>query len=641
MLLRNMIGLMRLIFLVVLVLVFYPSFAQQLEPKKENGKWGFVNKSKEWVVKPKYDEVKPFQEDVAAVRLKGKWGFIFESGKWAVKPKFSQANGFSEGKAGVVDIKDLNGLWGFINKQGEWVIAPSFQEVKSFKNNECLVKTPSLLPKQYIVINEVGKPSSPPFMVRKQIATNVYHLVSQKQNGAYLFSYVNRSGELLAPWSLEDYDYGVKNEIIKVTADVSNDQEPDEILTSSSGLYLYASLDENGKVISDYYEEIREFYRGFAVVRRAHNFGFIDADFKEVTPLEFREVRRLNDEYCVGQTSEESFVLLDFKGEKVSKEYHGFDIFDEDYLLGYELEDFNGERRYKQALFDFDGTQKSGWYTKIYPKSSTFYRILDGDYITKNGVTKFEVFYNYIVDSTGEVLSDWRKVHGIEVKMSSSKLKDSVYQFLHQPESDFYIESTFFENVFFLDLEWDGKYLMFNGGDFYDGMAMISSVQPKDSITKEIKGITYKIPNVKYGFMDWNGDVRLPCKLDYTSGMSNGKAVFRSGDKYGVINYKGKVSLKPSLSLVGNFGNGLAPSYKDTAWNYISYTGKEVLPALFDEAHPFVFGYAAVKKGNKWGLIDTRGNEVLAFKYRKPPVPIDRNKIRVLIDGVGYEIITL
>lgn len=616
------------------------SINAQLTPKQLEGKWGYVDKSGEWVIKPKFDEVKPFKEDYAAVKKGDKWGFIFESGKFAIKPQFMNVTSFSNGKAGAVWAKKSNGLWGFIDRQGEMVIAPSFSGVKLFTKDECEVMLPGMLPHQVIVINQDGKQIAPPHVKREKVK-DYYHITTKKENKQNVYSYVDKEGELISPWSLDDYELGKKLQMIRSTTADNNGFEPDDILTSQSSMYIYAYIDEKGNMASKWYQEIREFHLGFAVVRRDHRYCFMDLNFEEVTPLDFSEVRRLNDDYCVAQVSEESFVLVNYKGERIGKEFHGYDIFDEDFLIGYSLEDVAGDRQYKMALFDCDGNQKSGWYLKIYPKSDFFYRVLDGDYVNTGSGLEYKTYYNYIVDSTGEVLTDWRPTFEIQFDVAESKLKDSIYHFMHQPNSKYYIEESFFRSIFLFDIERDGKVFKFNGGDFYDGMAMVSNFLTEDTIIREVNGITFKIPNVRYGFMDWNGDLRLPCKLEYTSSMTNGKAVFKKDGKYGVINYKGSISMKPKYDLIGNFGNGLAPCFKDTAWCYINFQGKEEIPAKFDEVRPFKHGYAAVKIGNKWGLIDTRGQEVLKFKYKKAPEALGRDKIKVLIDGVGYDIITL
>lgn len=46
------------------------------------GKWGFVNERKDWVIQPRFEEAKPFQGGLAAVRQNGKWGFIDKRGNW-------------------------------------------------------------------------------------------------------------------------------------------------------------------------------------------------------------------------------------------------------------------------------------------------------------------------------------------------------------------------------------------------------------------------------------------------------------------------------------------------------------------------------------------------------------------------------
>lgn len=623
----------------LLVLLVSVSGLAQLTPEQSDDKWGFVDKDGYWIIKPKYDEVKPFKEDLAAVKKKGKWGFIFESGKWAIKPKFSKVTSFSEGKAGVVWLKNSNGLWGFINRQGIQIIAPAFAKAALFAGDECKVKLPGMLPNQVIIINEEGKQIAPPHIKREKVQ-DYYHIITQKENKQKVYCYVDAKGELIAPWSLDDYELGKKLQMIRVTSD-DGSFVPDEILTSTSSAYLYAYLDEKGKVASKWYREIRDYHLGYAVVRRDHRYCFMDLNYNEVTPLDFHEVRLLNDEYSVAQISEESFVLVDYMGQRIGKEFHGYDIFDEDYLVGYSMEDINGERQYRMALFDYDGVQHSSWYIKIYPKSDFFYRVLDGDYVNTGDGLEYRTYYNYIVDSTGEVLTSWRPTHEIKIEVSQPKLKDSIYHFMHQPESPYYIEQSFFKSIYIYDLEREGKVLKFNGGDFYDGMAMVSNFYSEDTIVKVINGIEYRMPDVRYGFIDWNGDLRLPCKLEYTSSMTNGKAVYRKDGKFGVINYKGKVSVKPKYNLIGNFGNGLAPCFKDTAWCFINFQGKEELPAKYDDVRPFKYGYAAVKIGKKWGLIDTRGQEVLQFKYKKPPVALSREKVKVLIDGVGYDIITL
>lgn len=57
--------------------------------KKENGKWGFVDKDGNLVVEAKYDKVTEFNEyGFAAVKINGKWGSINTQGKEVIEPSY-------------------------------------------------------------------------------------------------------------------------------------------------------------------------------------------------------------------------------------------------------------------------------------------------------------------------------------------------------------------------------------------------------------------------------------------------------------------------------------------------------------------------------------------------------------------------
>ncbi len=55
---------------------------------KLNGKYGFIDKNGDFVIKPKFDDAWYFREGLAAVELNGKYGFIDKSGKIIAKPEF-------------------------------------------------------------------------------------------------------------------------------------------------------------------------------------------------------------------------------------------------------------------------------------------------------------------------------------------------------------------------------------------------------------------------------------------------------------------------------------------------------------------------------------------------------------------------
>ncbi|MFA5328110.1 MAG: WG repeat-containing protein [Prolixibacteraceae bacterium] len=76
---------------------------------------GFAQ-SIEWLTKPKYDAISPFQDGVASVCEKGKWGYISQQGDVIVKPEYEKVYDFSEG-IGVITSLDGQ-LKGIANQSG-------------------------------------------------------------------------------------------------------------------------------------------------------------------------------------------------------------------------------------------------------------------------------------------------------------------------------------------------------------------------------------------------------------------------------------------------------------------------------------------------------------------------------------------
>ncbi len=79
---------------------------------------------------PALKAVKHFSEDLALVKgQEGKWGYINTTGEFVISPQYSSAGYFSGGLAWA---RDQNGNIGFIDKEGNWAINPRFSAAKDF-----------------------------------------------------------------------------------------------------------------------------------------------------------------------------------------------------------------------------------------------------------------------------------------------------------------------------------------------------------------------------------------------------------------------------------------------------------------------------------------------------------------------------
>ena len=101
-----------------------------------NGKYGFINKKGERIIKPQYEEANDFRQGRALVKVKVPhnqflWGYVDRKGQFVIPPQFEQAEDFSEGLAAV----KVEGSWGYIDRKGNIVIQPLFDAVKAFSEN--------------------------------------------------------------------------------------------------------------------------------------------------------------------------------------------------------------------------------------------------------------------------------------------------------------------------------------------------------------------------------------------------------------------------------------------------------------------------------------------------------------------------
>jgi len=124
-------------------------------PLADGGKWGFVDRDGKLVVPAKFDSVSLFLEGRAAVNIGGrsgegvsclnegglmggKWGFIDKRGEYVVKPRYGAVGFFSGGLAPVMRLREIDGAeeaweqWGFVDTRGRLRIDPRFEEAKQF-----------------------------------------------------------------------------------------------------------------------------------------------------------------------------------------------------------------------------------------------------------------------------------------------------------------------------------------------------------------------------------------------------------------------------------------------------------------------------------------------------------------------------
>ena len=122
------------------------SSESMLFPIKQDGKWGFIDKTGAIIIKPQFDGCIDFENqvmlpleyqidlsnDLIPVKVSsdsGKWGYIDKTGNFVINPQFDYfATPFAEGLATV----SVNNKLGYIDKSGNCVIKPQFDDCNAF-----------------------------------------------------------------------------------------------------------------------------------------------------------------------------------------------------------------------------------------------------------------------------------------------------------------------------------------------------------------------------------------------------------------------------------------------------------------------------------------------------------------------------
>src|SRR5437870_4220692 len=102
---------------------------KQLFPILENNKIGYIDKSGKIVIAPQFDrgfvvegnfKSVEFSEGLAVANVKGKWGFIDRTGAFVIKPTYLAAWSFSEG---IAEVRTPDGSSSYIDKTGKIIAA--------------------------------------------------------------------------------------------------------------------------------------------------------------------------------------------------------------------------------------------------------------------------------------------------------------------------------------------------------------------------------------------------------------------------------------------------------------------------------------------------------------------------------------
>ena len=89
---------------------------------QSDGKWGLIDDTGAWKVKPTYSDMRLYGAGLAAAldSSSGMWGYVDQDGNWAIEPQFSDTRPFNDYGAVAQDAQ--TSFWGVLNRQGKWIV---------------------------------------------------------------------------------------------------------------------------------------------------------------------------------------------------------------------------------------------------------------------------------------------------------------------------------------------------------------------------------------------------------------------------------------------------------------------------------------------------------------------------------------
>lgn len=166
--------------------------------------------------------------------------------------------------------------------------------------------------------------------------------------------------------------------------------------------------------------------------------------------------------------------------------------------------------------------------------------------------------------------------------------------------------STAFSSRYIIDLETGEHIEDFNDvSAFSEGLARVGDIQ----------SVWVGGADLRYGFVDQNGNVIVEPKYAEAGNFSEGLAKVGKDGKYGFVDKGGKVVVPLEYDVAGDFSDGLAPVGKSGKYGFVDQSGQIVIPLEYDTAGDFSDGLARVWKGSKGGAINTTGQIVIPLEY--------------------------
>ncbi|BDS10805.1 WG repeat-containing protein [Aureispira anguillae] len=285
--------------------------------KNQAGRWGYVDRNSNEIIKTKYRVAYDFSEGLAVIFDQSRWGALDQNGNVVIKPQYLKMGSFVEGKAWVHLAR---GKKGYINQKGKLLFSGKYSKLTDFKDGIARV---FVRKKGWGLMDTTGHLILKPKRHFKKIEPfNNYGLAKVKIGKKYRL--INREGKFVgkrAYGAIKEFNEGLaivrlqalsgfhfgrpnlKWTFIDTTGELVTKNEFRQLQAFSEGRAAFTNEDskrgyinkEGAVIIEPVYFRVEEFKENRAVVWDNYNrTGVIDTTGKVIIPIEYNKILDIN-----------------------------------------------------------------------------------------------------------------------------------------------------------------------------------------------------------------------------------------------------------------------------------------------------------------------------------------------------------
>ncbi len=273
------------------------------------GEVHYFNAQAKVIIRGDFERATNFSGGVARVYQEGKYGLIDPQGEFVLRPKYSHIAPFNDQGLAVVRYGKERIRYGLINRQGVLVTRRSFKKIRAFKEGFAAVKYRD----GYGFINSQGELVIPSIYSRVSDFSEGRATVQRKGKCGY----IDRTGEEVIPLDFSkclDFADGKavvykgyrKGGIIDRNGTYIIEPEVDRLLDFSDGRGLvrnpnaqfYYITDEAKQHQATTYQQAGKFQHGVAAVQMNNRWGMINQKGIAIVPPKFDEIEVFQNGYA-------------------------------------------------------------------------------------------------------------------------------------------------------------------------------------------------------------------------------------------------------------------------------------------------------------------------------------------------------